>query len=404
MKLLERNVIATHQPGRAPLCGFVAYIHRDEPILLRRMGWEVGNDVHGGFEDAVSRDNGKTWSAPWNSLEIEKTKDGFIAHTENAALFHKDRGILIHFTNDKLETDLSDCDLNQNCSVRITTGDPMAVSKGTAPEPFITDFGFKQGLCVSFSHPMLDSRGRVLMPLQWQKRDDDGSIHRQGFPVRESLKDILRDVWDVGLLIGEFREDGKVSWRVGEPVPCAFEKSSRGMCEGTVAELGDGRLVMILRGSNAAWPEKPGYKWLSFSKDGGMTWSEAVPLPCDDGSVIESSATGSTLFRSEKTGKLYWIGNLCAEGERPRGNDPRSPLVIAEMQEEPFAIKRKTITVVDTRHPGEDPRVQHSNFKFYQDRVTGDVVIHLTRYGERGYENRRWEQADHYQYRVALEE
>ena len=88
---------------------------------------------------------------------------------------------------------------------------------------------------------------------------------------------------------------------------------------------------------------------------------------------------------------------------RKQGNMPRSPLYIAELQENPVAIKRKTITVIDRAQPGEHPDTQHSNFKFYQDRETGDVVLHLTRYSERGVENGRWLLADLYQYRVALE-
>ena len=81
---------------------------------------------------------------------------------------------------------------------------------------------------------------------------------------------------------------------------------------------------------------------------------------------------------------------------------PRSPLYIAEIQEDPVAIKRETITVIDRAGPGEHPDTQHSNFKFYQDRITGDVVVYLTRYGERGYENDTWIMADLYQYRVTM--
>ena len=49
---------------------------------------------------------------------------------------------------------------------------------------------------------------------------------------------------------------------------------------------------------------------------------------------------GLSLFRSAKNGRLYWMGNLCAAGERARGNSPRSPLFIGEVQEQPFALKQ----------------------------------------------------------------
>jgi hypothetical protein len=81
---------------------------------------------------------------------------------------------------------------------------------------------------------------------------------------------------------------------------------------------------------------------------------------------------------------------------------PRSPLYIAEVQENPVALKRSTITAIDRAQPGEHPDTQHSNFKFYQDRETGDVVFYLTRYSERGVDDGAWLKADLYEYRVAL--
>ena len=130
---------------------------------------------------------------------------------------------------------------------------------------------------------------------------------------------------------------------------------------------------------------------------------KARPLPCDDGTVIESSATGSALFRSARDNRLYWIGNLCIDGERPNGNMPRSPLILAEVREDPFALKRDTITVIDRRAPHEDRFVQHSNFKYYQDRQTGRLRVSLTRYGERGSDNGKWMNADYYGYWVQLD-
>jgi len=402
VKLLEKKTLVSHLPDRAPLCGFVTYIDPDEPVLLRRMGWEIGNDIHDEFTDSVSHDNGRTWSEPWKSLGITPVPGGYMVHTENAVLYHPERNLLLHFTNDKFEPDLREYDGNYSAQIHITAGEPLAVSRGTASDSFASDFGLRQGLYVSFCTPILDSRDRVLVPVQWQRRDSSGAIQRQGFAARKDMADMLADVWEVGLLIGEFAAKGRLRWTLGRPVPYPFEVSSRGMCEGAVAELPDRRLCMVLRGSNAAWPDKPGYKWLSLSNDGGQTWSEVAPLRCDDRTLIESSATGSALFRSLANGRLYWIGNLCIEGRRPDGNMPRSPIVIAEMLEDPVAIKRNSINIIDRAQPGEHPDTQHSNFKFYQDRVSGDLVLYLTRYGERGYENTAWIRADHYEYRVNL--
>jgi hypothetical protein len=403
MKLLTKQRIRSHGPDRAPLCGFVAYVHGTQPILLRRIGYEVSNDIHDDFTDQLSTDNGRTWSKPRRALSSHEVPGGHVTHTENAVYYVPERDLLVHWTNDKFEASLAGGHTpNSNYQIRITVGKPDEVSRGTASDVTIADFGLRQGLFVSFLTPVRDRRGRLLIPTMWLHHDADGALRAQGYPTRTDMPDVMTDYADAALLIGTFQPDGKLTWQLGQPVPFDPAISDRGLCEPTVAELPGGVLVMIMRGSNCRHPERPGYKWLTRSTDGGLTWSPAVPLPADDGAPIESSATGSALFRSRHDGQLYWIGNLCLEGERPNGNDPRSPLYIAQMQEEPFAIKRGTITVIDRAQPGEHPRTQHSNFKFYQDRETADIVLYLTRYGERGYVNDTWIHADLYEYRISL--
>ncbi len=404
MKLLEKKVVARHTPKGAPLCAFATYIARDAPTLLRRCGWEVSDDIHDGFEDAFSFDNARSWSQPRASLQSTPSLGGAITHTENAALYLPRRDLLVHITNDKFQPDTAGgCDHNYSSSLHIMAGTPEEVSRGSAEQTLVSDFGFSQGLCVSFCQPIEDDAGRILAPVTWPKRDEDGAIRKRGFAARADLPDILLDVWECGVLIGEFDARGELHWKIGGEVEHDFEISSRGLHEGALAQLNDGRLAMVLRASNAAWPEKPNYKWLTFSEDGGESWSPVSPLGCDDGTLLESSATGSALFRSIIDGKLFWIGNLCVGDERPNGNWPRSPLYICEVQEEPFALKRSTLAVVDQRAPHENAQVQHSNFKFYQDRETGEVVLYLTRYGERGSDDGVWIKADLYQYRVSLE-
>ena len=131
-----------------------------------------------------------------------------------------------------------------------------------------------------------------------------------------------------------------------------------------------------------------------------MSWSDPVPLGCDRGDPIESGSNGSAFFRHRKSGKILWIGNLCMDGDRPNGNWPRSPLAIVEVQEEPLALKRDTITVIDRRGPADSERVQMSNFRYYEDRENGDVVVFCSRFGERSAES--WKLADYYRYRVRI--
>ena len=85
------------------------------------------------------------------------------------------------------------------------------------------------------------------------------------------------------------------------------------------------------------------------------------------------------LIRHTVTGKLYWVGNLSAGP--PRGNSPRYPLAIAEVDETIPALKRSTVTAIDDRQPGESPRLQLSNFSLLENRETHALEVYLTRIG-----------------------
>jgi hypothetical protein len=214
-----------------------------------------------------------------------------------------------------------------------------------------------------------------------------------------------RDCWAPAgaslVVIADRRKDGSYAWRASATVPTDLEKSCRGFEENTVVELGDGRIAMLIRGSNEVFHDRLGCKWQAFSHDGGHTWSAAEPWRYDDGEPVRSSATGSAVFRSAGDGQLYWIGNICADGDVVRGNWPRSPLVIGRIDAGRFVLVRASLTVIDQRHGGDSAEVQMSNFRYYQDRHSGDVVLFLTRFGERSAE--RWKLADTYRYRITID-
>lgn len=403
MRTIEKRVVIPHGDHRAAVIGFVTYAHATEPVLIRRHGWEVADDIHDEFFEIVSRDNGKTWSAPRPSIRSIPVEGGQLVHTENTALFVPQRDRLIVLTNQSFQPNAEGGHtLGTGYKLHITLSRPEAYLD---TKPFVSDFGFPQGVCISFCQPLLDARGRVIVPIQYQSPDPDGTLARAGVKINPATG-LAFDYGITAVLIGTFRDDDHIDWQLSAPVPLAPGLSSRGLYEGAVAELRDGTLAMIMRGANQLWPDKPGCKYLSFSRDGGMTWSDAEYLRCSDGSLIESSATGSALFRSNKTGGLYWIGNLCLEGVRPYGggsNMPRSPLYIARVSEKPFGLIRESITVIDRAAPHEHPDTQMSNFKLYQDRDNGDVLLYLARYGERGYDNNAWLNADHYEYRVRID-
>ena len=399
MRVLEKKMIRAHQPGRAPICAFATYIHPEKPIMLRRLGWEVSSDIHDDFEDAISRDKGQSWKPARPSLCSEKVDGGFLTYIESCAIFLPQREKLVVISDQKFEPALeTGADLNAPSHLHISVGDPL---KPETEQIFVSDFNCEQSVYVSFCNPIEDSRGRVLVPVQRQQRDADGAIRKLGFPARTDLPDVLQDVWETGLLIGEWKNDETLSWRLAGWVPYDFKSSTRGVFEGAITEIADGKLAMILRGNNALAPDNSGYKWMSFSDDGGESWSKATPLKYDDGTPVVSGSSGSALFRSLKNGKLYWLGNLCLNGEKPAGNFPRSPLHLVEVRENPFALAGSTPGVVDERAPHESEALQLSNFRWYQERGSGDLILYCTRLSERGAED--WIHADLYQYRIALD-
>lgn len=388
VRLRSRELFRRHDNGRPVINGFVTYVSNNEPIIMLRTGYEDYSDAYDDFSDCVSFDNGRTWTDPELRLKSCDIEGSRVRYAEPAALFDPATEKLIAIT-DRILHPRDELDVDARYALVLDTYDP-ALNKWSGLTPL--EFDHPYGVALSFCSPIKTSTGRLVFPAQTHLTGDDGKpLHYKGC---WSPAGVIMHV------LGDYRSDGSIEWKLSSPVVPNLENTSRGFYEPAVAEIRDGRLAMILRGDNSMFPERPGYKWLSLSEDNGETWSEPVPLPCDEGDPIESSSTGSALFRSIKTGKLYWMGNLCIHGRRPNGNYPRTPLVVAEVREVPFALKRGTITVIDQRAAHEPEEVQMSNFRFYQDRENGDLVVFLTRYAEVSAKD--WKRADYYRYRVEM--
>lgn len=385
---LSKEIFIPSQNDTGVFPGFITYQHSRKPILLHRFGWVDASDTYDNFHESVSNDNGVTWSAPAHKLASHAVEGGRVRYCENTAYFDMDTHLLItavsrfFYPNDRFDQDIP-----RQVIIEVTN-----VSARDKFDLQTLDFSQAGGITISFCFPIKTSTGRIVIPATTPAIQSNGQfVHH---PLSGSV------VREVRMIIGAYSHDGSLSWHIGQPLKADAERSTRGFSESTVVELRDGRLALICRGSNAGAPDLPGSKWLSFSTDGGESWSDAVPLQGHDGISVHSSATGAACFRSIQNGRLYLIANLCPEGVRADGNWPRSPLVIAELQEEPFAVKRDTISIIDEREPNDSPRTQISNFRYYQDRCTGDVVVFASRFGE--YDDRNWKRANYYRYRMAL--
>jgi hypothetical protein len=180
-----------------------------------------------------------------------------------------------------------------------------------------------------------------------------------------------------------------------------------GLEEPVIAELSDGRLLLVMRGSThvpkwSRWKgevENGGHKWMSVSQNSGRTWSPVTDLRYDTGEQFYSPGSQSMLLRHSLTGKLYWFGNISPTPTH--GNDPRYPLYIAEVDESIPALKKATLTVIDDRNPEKDTdNLSLSNFSVFENRETGEMELYLTRYNERA----NVFAADAYKYTITLRE
>lgn len=153
---------------------------------------------------------------------------------------------------------------------------------------------------------------------------------------------------------------------------------------------------MLLRGSDT--PETPGRRWYAVSSDGGMTFGDIRELTYDDGSSFYTPSTMCGLIRHSATGKLFYVGNISPVP--PKGNWPRYPLIIAEVEEKIPALQRDTVTVIDDRQPGQSDQIQFSNFSLLENRETHELELLITLYGERPGEH--WATADCYKYWLSV--
>jgi hypothetical protein len=216
------------------------------------------------------------------------------------------------------------------------------------------------------------SNGQILFPFCYAPLGADG---KQYNPLRAFTFSY------VACLIGSWNEAGTdIVWDVSAPAEISADLASRGVSECAVVELlkSPGHILIVSRGGNE--PNTGTQKachWRTLSTDYGKTWSAYTPFTYETGEEFFSPASFCNAIRSSKTGKVYWVGNITRAV--PRGNLPRFPLVIGEIDEEKLALRKATVTIVDDRQADDPPNLQLSNFGLLEDPATGNLLITLTR-------------------------
>lgn len=169
------------------------------------------------------------------------------------------------------------------------------------------------------------SDGSVLLPISVTLLDENQELVR----LPDRFGETIWPVEACACLIGRWRPDlSGFDWEMSNLV-VAPEYMSRGLCEPAVAQVADGKLMMLMRGAATARQALPGIKLFSISTDRGRHWGPAVPLTYPDGSFVHSPASLPNLFRSAKNGRVYLIANILPQP--CRNADPRYPLAIAQV-------------------------------------------------------------------------
>ncbi len=216
--------------------------------------------------------------------------------------------------------------------------------------------------------PLAVRGGRILVPVSFTRLDANGAVYNPTGAYTYH---------DSGVLIGRWRNARDLEWEMSAALQADPARATRGMDEPTLANLAGGRILCVLRGSNDKRPELPSYRWHSFSNDGGRTWTPPEPWRYAEGGEPFFSPSACSQLLDHPNGKLYWLGNITPVN--PRGNRPRYPFVMGEVDRRSGLLQRATLRTIDDRGPDDDPLLTLSNFFAREDRVTGGVALHMTR-------------------------
>lgn len=217
--------------------------------------------------------------------------------------------------------------------------------------------------------PLVRRDGAILVPctLVLQDEAEDGRQPRPpGAPLRNAAI-VLEGVW---------RADGRIDWNASDPVQLQPAQSQSGAADPALADLGDGRLLMVFRASAGTHDPEAGYAWFSLSTDGGRTWGRAWPWTFSDGTPFYAPALPSRLFR-HSSGAWHWFGVLCLDP--PTGERPGYPLVTARLEPGSLRLDMGSLAMIDSRRAGDTEALRLGPFSLHEDRRTGDVGLRLTR-------------------------
>ena len=391
---VQKQFYLKHPRPRTAAMAGVGYVGPGKELMEWR-ATQTKSDVLDDLQFRWSTDNGRTWSAFARGAKSTHVDYQGVAVWEGGICrcYDPASGRLVELWLRQIEI----AGVEHKFTYVRTSGDlgrTWSMPEQLRYEPG-ESFDARQPLRPSFLHRNQCFGGSAILV-----RHDGALVCPMAHASAPHDADDQKRVWKLGSLcfIGRWDKQRKAyRWAAGERVAISAETSARGLMEPDLAELRDRRLLVVWRGSDTR--STAGRKWFSISRDGGKTLSPVREWRYSDGSRFYSPSSCHRLIRHSVTGKLYWIGNIC--GEPPKGNAPRYPLVIAEVDDASAAMKRETVTVIDDRSPAQSPAIQFSNFSLLENRETHHLELYLTTYGQEA-NPRNWASADNYKYTVTL--
>lgn len=278
--LLALTVFTAGQPGELwmhPLCTPLP-LDRHGPFVLLDNG-RLGTVDAEGFR--TSEDDGRTWSEPvpvCPGINPREPASHYLLRTRKGTLIL----VYLNFTTYKFAWDAARGEASDDTKLEVWAIRSLDGGKTWQDNQRLLD-----GYNPNFFALIETSQGRVVVPLQHLTRD----------PGR--------------LLCCSFSsEDEGLTWRRSNWIDLGGRGHHDGAFEPTVAELSDGRLLMLIRTSLDRF-------WEAISEDGGRYWRILRP------SAIDASNSPGSLLRLAD-GKLVLVWNrLNPEGrEYPKKNWP----------------------------------------------------------------------------------
>lgn len=392
MKLIQKDVFCS-----LPQPGMIIYEKSfyTRPAGVEKMRYrseETKDDLCDCIQRSFSSDNGHTWSDLESLVCVRNTDNGTWRRLYYPAHVDPVTGRLLTMISEGILPNDSPLDGMKQYYLRYQVSedgghtylfDEPVVQKGdyTREHPCDGVWVGRNSFTIGDTtcRPITRRDGKMLVPVDICPIGPDGEYHNPGggYTYHESA-----------VMIGTWQDNGHIEWDLSSRIANDPEKSTRGCIEPTLAELPDGRILMVLRGSNGGTKDPgyniPSYRWYTMSSDGGYTWEAVRPWTYTDGSMFYSPGSCSQLLH-HSNGGYYWLGNICPHNAR--GNNPRYPFFIGQVDSASGLLIKDTLLTVDDREHGEHEDTMLSCFMAQEDRETGNILLHMSRLFADGVEN-----------------